>query len=180
MSKQTKKREINKYRVRIAQLKSNIKLESGTVGAVIDSLSKDVFNMGAAMAKAAADTIYKHLKDTGRSIDYYDLVLTGDLGIYGKEILKEYMLSEYNIKLDKYNDTGVMLYDLETQPVYAGASGPACAPLVTYSYIFNEMKKGKYKRVLLAATGALMSPTMVNHKLTIPGISHAVSLEVIS
>lgn len=160
--------------------KSGIRLESGTIGAVVDSLSKDVFNMGAAMAKAAADTIYKHLKDTGRSIDYYDLVLTGDLGIYGKEILKEYMLSEYDIKLGKYNDTGVMLYDLENQPVYAGASGPACAPLVTYSYIFNKMKKGKYKRVLLAATGALMSPTMVNHKLTIPSVCHAVSLEVIS
>ena len=160
--------------------KSGIRLESGTIGAVVDSLSKDVFNMGAAMAKAAADTIYKHLKDTGRSIDYYDLVLTGDLGIYGKEILKEYMLSEYNIKLGKYNDTGVMLYDLETQPVYAGASGPACAPLVTYSYIFNKMKKGKYKKVLLAATGALMSPTMVNHKLTIPSVCHAVSLEVVS
>ena len=160
--------------------KSGIRLESGTIGAVVDSLSKDVFNMGAAMAKAAADTIYKHLKDTGRSIDYYDLVLTGDLGIYGKEILKEYMLSEYNIKLGKYNDTGVMLYDLENQPVYAGASGPACAPLVTYGYIFNKMKKGKYKRVLLAATGALMSPTMVNHKLTIPSVCHAVSLEVIS
>ena len=160
--------------------KSGIRLESGTIGAVVDSLSKDVFNMGAAMAKAAADTIYKHLKDTGRSIDYYDLVLTGDLGIYGKEILKEYMLSEYDIKLGKYNDTGVMLYDLENQPVYAGASGPACAPLVTYSYIFNKMKKGKYKRVLLAATGALMSPTMVNHKLTIPSVCHAVSLEVVS
>lgn len=160
--------------------KSGIRLESGTIGAVVDSLSKDVFNMGAAMAKAAADTIYKHLKDTGRSIDYYDLVLTGDLGIYGKEILKEYMLSEYDIKLGKYNDTGVMLYDLETQPVYAGASGPACAPLVTYSYIFNKMKKGKYKKVLLAATGALMSPTMVNHKLTIPSVCHAVSLEVVS
>ena len=160
--------------------KSGIRLESGTIGAVVDSLSKDVFNMGAAMAKAAADTIYKHLKDTGRSIDYYDLVLTGDLGIYGKEILKEYMLSEYDIKLGKYNDTGVMLYDLENQPVYAGASGPACAPLVTYSYIFNKMKKGKYKKVLLAATGALMSPTMVNHKLTIPSVCHAVSLEVVS
>ena len=157
-----------------------IRLESGTIGAVIDSGSKDVFNMGAAMAKAAADTIVKHLKDTGRSIDYYDLVLTGDLGIYGKEILKEYMASEYNIKLSKYNDTGVMLYDLENQPVYAGASGPACAPLVTYGYIFNKMKKGKYNKVLLAATGALMSPTMVNHKLTIPSVCHAVSLEVVS
>ena len=163
----------------LLSLNGNIKLESGTIGAVIDSQSKDVFNMGAAMAKAAADTIYKHLKDTGRDIDYYDLVLTGDLGIYGKEILKEYMLSEYNINLEKYNDTGVMLYDLKEQPVYAGASGPACAPLVTYGYIFDLMRQGKYKRVLLAATGALMSPTMVNHKLTIPSISHAVSLEVI-
>lgn len=156
---------------------SGIRLESGTLGAVIDSGVKDVFNMGAVMAKAAADTIVKHLKETGRDIDYYDLVLTGDLGIYGKKILKEYMLSEYNIKLKNYNDTGVMLYDLENQPVYAGASGPACAPLVTYSFIFDKMRKGKYKRVLLAATGALMSPVMVNHKLNIPAICHAVSLE---
>ena len=163
----------------VSKEKSNIRLESGTIGTVIDSLNKDVFNMGAVMAKAAADTIYKHLNDTGRDISYYDLVLTGDLGVYGKEILKEYMFSEYNIKLDKYNDTGVMLYDLKRQPVYAGASGPVCAPLVTYSYIFDEMRKGKYKRILLAATGALMSPTMVNHKLTIPGVCHAVSLEVI-
>lgn len=159
---------------------ASIKIESGTIGRVIDSGVGDVSNMGAVMAIAAADTIVNHLKDTGRSIDYYDLILTGDLGIYGKEILKEYMLTQYNIDLKNYNDTGVMLYDLKSQPVYAGASGPACAPLVTYSLVFDEMKKGKYKKVLLAATGALMSPTMANHKLTIPSISHAVSLEVIS
>ncbi len=163
----------------LSSLKGQIKLESGTLGEVVDSGVKDVFNMGAVMAKAAADTIVKHLKDTNRDIDYYDLILTGDLGIYGKEILKDYMKSEYKIDLNNYNDTGVMLYDLKNQPVYAGASGPACAPLVTYGYIFNEMKKGKYKRVLLAATGALMSPVMVNHKLSIPTICHAVSLEVI-
>lgn len=157
-----------------------IKLESGTIGNSVDSSLKDVFNMGGVMAKAAGDTIYKHLKDTGRSIDYYDLVLTGDLGIYGKKILKDYLFEQYNIDLKNYNDTGVMLYDLEKQPVYAGASGPVCAPLVTYGYIFDEMKKGKYKKVLLAATGALMNPTMVNQKLSIPAISHAVSLEVIS
>lgn len=159
---------------------ASIKIESGTIGRVIDSGVGDVSNMGAVMAIAAADTIVNHLKDTGRSIDYYDLILTGDLGIYGKEILKEYMLTQYNIDLKNYNDTGVMLYDLKSQPVYAGASGPACAPLVTYSLVFDEMRKGKYKKVLLAATGALMSPTMANHKLTIPSISHAVSLEVIS
>lgn len=158
---------------------SLIKIESGTIGRVIDSGVGDVSNMGAVMASAAADTIAGHLKDTGRDISYYDLILTGDLGIYGMEILKEYMLTKYNIDLKNYNDTGVMLYDLKNQPVYAGASGPACAPLVTYSFVFDEMKKGKYKKVLLAATGALMSPTMANHKLTIPSISHAVSLEVI-
>lgn len=158
--------------------KSLIALESGTLGRVVDSGEKNVFNMGAVMAKAAADTIYCHLQDTNRSIDYYDLVLTGDLGVYGKQILKDYMLSKYNIKLKNYNDTGVMLYSLDKQPVYAGASGPACAPLVTYGYIFDKMKKGKINKVLLAATGALMSPTMANHKLTIPAICHAVSLEV--
>lgn len=156
-----------------------VKIESGTVGSVIDSQSKNVFHMGAVMAKAAADTIYHHLKDTNRTIDYYDLVLTGDLGIYGKEILKEYMQAEYNINLQNYNDTGTMLYDLKNQPVYAGASGPACAPLVTYSKIFKEMNEGKYQKVLLVATGALMSPTMANQKLTIPAISHAISFEVI-
>lgn len=157
----------------------DIKIESGTIGKVIDSNIKDVYNMGGVMAKAAADTIYNHLKDTNRTIDYYDLVLTGDLGIYGKKILKEYMKKEYNINLKNYNDTGTMLYDIKKQPVYAGASGPACMPLVVYSYILNLMKQGKYKKVLLAATGALMSPTMANQKLTIPAISHAISLEVI-
>ena len=159
--------------------KKGIKIESGTIGRVVDSKSTNVFHMGAVMAKAAADTINKHLEDTKRNIEYYDLVLTGDLGIYGKEILKEYLKEKYNIKLKNYNDTGTMLYDVESQPVYAGASGPACAPLVTYSYIFNQMKKGKYKKVLLVATGALMNPGMTNQKLTIPAIAHAVSLEVI-
>ena len=164
----------------ISKEKKGIKIDSGTIGKVADSYVLDVSNMGAVMAKAAADTIYRHLKDTGRTVDYYDLILTGDLGIYGKKILKEYLKSEYGINLKNYNDTGTMLYDIKKQPVYAGASGPACAPLVTYTYIFDEMKKGKYKKILLAATGALMSPVMVNHKLTIPAISHAISLEVIS
>ena len=159
--------------------KKGIKIECGTIGRVIDSKITNVFHMGAVMAKAAADTINRHLIETKRAIDYYDLVLTGDLGIYGKEILKEYLKEEYKIKLNNYNDTGTMLYDVESQPVYAGASGPVCAPLVTYGYIFSQMKKGKYKKVLLVATGALMSPTMVNQKLTIPAIAHAVSLEAI-
>ena len=114
-----------------------------------------------------------------RDISYYDLVLSGDLGIYGEKILKEYMKTEYGISLKNYDDTATMIFDVENQPVYAGGSGPACAPLVTYGYIFSKMKKKEYKHVLLVATGALMSTTMVNEKMSIPSIAHAISLEVI-
>ena len=72
-----------------------------------------------------------------------------------------------------------MIFDVDSQPVYAGGSGPACLPLVAYSYVMDKMKKGKLSRVLLVATGALMSPTMINQKLSIPSIAHAISLEVI-
>jgi stage V sporulation protein AD len=159
--------------------KKGIKVESGTVGRVQDLGVNNPFHMGAAMAPAAGDTIYQHLKDTNREVGYYDLILTGDLGVYGKKILVDYMQTEYGIELKNYDDTATMIYDLDKQPVYAGASGPACAPLVTYSYIFRKMRKKEYRRVLLVATGALMSTTMINQKLSIPTIAHAVSLEVI-
>ncbi len=159
--------------------KIGIKIESATVGTVTDLGIKDVYHMGAVMAPACADTIFKHLKETKRDIHYYDLILSGDLGIYGKDILTDYMQIEYGISLNNYNDTATMIYDTKNQPVYAGGSGPACAPLVTYSYIFKKMKKKELKRVLLVATGALMSPTMVNEKLTIPSIAHAISLEAV-
>lgn len=159
--------------------KKGIKIESATIGKAIDSGVTDVYHMGAVMSKAAADTIKNHLKSLKRDINYYDLVLTGDLGVYGKQILKEYMDIEYGIELNNYDDTACMIFDREKQDVYAGGSGVSCAPLVTYSYIFDKMKKGKYKKVLLVATGALMSPTNVNQHKTIPAIAHAVSLEAI-
>ena len=159
--------------------KKGIKVESATIGTVVDLGVKDVYHMGAVMAPAAAKTIYDHLRETKREIGYYDLILTGDLGMYGKDILKDYMLTEYNIELKNYDDCGSMIYDINKQPVYAGASGPACAPLVTYGYIFNKMYKKDIRRVLLVATGALMNTTMVNNKSTIPSIAHAISLEVV-
>mgnify|MGYP005773662449 CR=1 FL=1 len=163
----------------LSKNKKGIKIESATLGTVVDLGVTDVYHMGAVMAPAAAKTIYDHLRETKREIGYYDLILTGDLGMYGKDILKDYMLTEYNIELKNYDDCGSMIYDINKQPVYAGASGPACAPLVTYGYIFNKMYKKEIKRVLLVATGALMNTTMVNNKSTIPSIAHAVSLEVI-
>ena len=159
--------------------KTDIKVESSTIGKIIDSTIKDVNNMGGVMSIAAADTIYTHLQDTKRDADYYDLILTGDLGIYGKKILKQYMKEEYSIFLNNYDDSASMIYDIDNQEVYAGGSGPACLPLVTYTYILNQMKEKKLKKVLLIATGALMNTTMVNQKLSIPSIAHAISLEVI-
>lgn len=159
--------------------KNKIKIDCATIGSVVDYGIKDANNVGAAMAPSAAKTIYEHLNDTKRTIDYYDIVLTGDLGIYGKEILKDLMEIEYGINLKKYNDCGIMLYDLKTQDVKAGASGPTSSAITTFSYVINEMKKGKYKKVLLVATGALFSQTSVAQKLTIPSISHAISLEVV-
>ena len=163
----------------LSNKKSMIKIESGTIGIVEDLGIKDVYNMGAVMTPAAASTIYRHLSDLKRDANYYDLILTGDLGIYGKKMLVEYMKTEYNIDLNNYDDSASMIFDIDKQSVYAGGSGPACLPLVTYSYIIDLMKKGKLKKVLLVATGALMSPTMVNEKQTIPSIAHAISLEVV-
>lgn len=158
--------------------KTSIKVESATIGITTDLGITDAMHMGAVMAPSAALTIYNHLSDLKRNINYYDLVLTGDLGIYGKKILKEYMLKEYNIKLNNYDDTACMIYDLEKQKVFAGGSGPACLPLVFNSYIYPKMLNKEINRVLLVATGALLSTSMVNQKLSIPSISHAISLEV--
>lgn len=159
--------------------KNGIKIESSTIGKVVDLGVTDVYNMGAVMTPACADTLYTHLKETKRDISYYDLILSGDLGRYGKDIMKDYMKEEYNIELNNYDDSACMIFDINKQDVYAGGSGPACLPLVTYGYIFDKMKKKEFKKVLLLATGALMSTTMVNEKETIPAICHAISLEVI-
>ena len=159
----------------LSKEKSNLKLESSTIGTPIDSKIKDVNNMGAIMAKSACDTLYKHLKDLNRNSDYYDLIITGDLGIYGSKIFKEYLKKEYNIKINNYIDAGANLYKKE-QNLYAGSSGPTTLPLYFFTNILNNKK---YKKILLLATGSLHSPTMVNQKNTLLSICHAISLEVI-
>ena len=155
---------------------SNIKIESATIGTIVDLDIKDVNHLGAVMAPAAADTINRHLEDLDRSSDYYDLILTGDLGCIGSKIMLDYMDKTYHKVLKNHKDAGCMLY-LDSQETYAGGSGPACLPIVLYNMI---LPKNKYKKILIVATGALHSPAMVNQKLSIPGIAHAVSLEVLS
>lgn len=161
--------------------KTEIRVESSTIGRVIDMEQDDPNNMGAVMAGAAIDTIYRHLKDLKREPSYYDLIVTGDLGIYGKEILIEYMKKDYNLDLSKnYNDCGIMLYDLESQKdVQAGGSGPVCSALVMYGDIIPKMKNKELKKVLYVATGALFNPNTVFQKNNILSIAHAVSLEVV-
>lgn len=161
--------------------KSSVKVDCATLGKVVDYGQNDPNDMGRVMAPAVIETLLTHFKDTGRSVDDYDLILTGDLGIYGKNILMEYMQKYHDIDLSKkYNDCGVMLYDLEKQEeVNAGGSGPVCSALVNYSYVFDQLKKKKLKRVLLIATGALFSPTMVYQKENIYSIAHAISLEAV-
>lgn len=160
--------------------KSNIKVESATLGRIVDYEQNDPNDMGRVMAPAAIDTLKKHLDDLGRNVDYYDLILTGDLGRYGKDILKDYMAVNYDMELTNYDDCGAMLYDYASQEeVLAGGSGPVCSALVNFGYVFNQMKKKKIKRVLLIATGALFSPTLLYQKENINSIAHAISLEAV-
>lgn len=163
----------------LSNKKSKIKITSGTIGKVCDANIKDVNNMGGIMAISAIDTIIRHLSDLKIEANYYDLILTGDLGKYGKEIVIDYFNS-LGIDLTKnYNDCGCILFDLENQPVFAGGSGPVCSALVIFSYIIKQMKEGKLKKVLYVPTGAIFSPTMFYQRDTIPSIAHAISLEVV-
>lgn len=160
--------------------KSDIRVDCATLGKIVDYNQNNPNDMGKTMAPAAINTLLEHFKDTGRTPEYYDLILTGDLGIYGKEIVKDYLKELYNMNLANYDDCGVLLYDLKRQKeVRAGGSGPACSALVTYSYVYDLLKSKKIKRVLLLATGALFSPILIYQKENINSICHAISLEVV-
>ncbi len=129
-------------------------------------------------APAASDTMYQHFQDTGRAPSYYDLILTGDLGYIGKDIVIDLMNTRgYNIK-NNYNDCGVLIFDKEKQDTHAGGSGCGCCATTFCGYVYNQIQAKKVKRILLIATGALMSPTTAQQQESIPGIAHAVSIEV--
>ena len=153
----------------------NIKIESATIGRVIDMNFGDTNNMGACMAPSAAETIYEHLKSTGRSPDYYDVILTGDLGKCGVSIAQEYLKKKYNLMITNIEDSGVLLFNAKNNSKISGGSGPICLPLI----LFSKISKIKYRKILIVATGSLHSALSSNLKLSVPSISHAVSLEVI-
>lgn len=149
-----------------------------TPGKIVDRGIKDANNMGSAMAPAAVSTIITHLKDTGRKPSYYDAIITGDLGHIGKSIVLDLCKAEGYQLSSLYNDCGVLMFDKEKQDTHAGGSGCACCGTVFSGYFFNQLKQKKIKKMLLVATGALMNSTSSQQGESIPGIAHAVSIEL--
>ncbi len=133
---------------------------------------------GAAMAPAFANTLISHFEDTGRSPNYYDLIISGDLGYIGKDIAIDILASQgYDIK-SNYNDCGVMIFDQSTQDTHSGGSGCACCATVFSGYLFKQLQEKKLHKILLIATGALMNSTSSQQGESIPGIAHAISIEL--
>lgn len=153
------------------------KLEHCTIGKVVDMGITDINNMGAAMAPAACETIKAFLTDTHTSPTDYDLILTGDLGKIGSELLVE-LLDKENIDIaGQHNDCGMMIYNSEEQDTHAGGSGCGCCGSVLCSIILEKMCQKSLKNVLVIATGALMSPTSNQQGESTPGIAHLVHLK---
>lgn len=148
------------------------------IGTVTDLGIKDANNMGAAMAPAAARTVSQMLDDTDTCPDDYDMILTGDLGYTGTELLHQLLRKDYNKNIkSKHNDCGLMIYNLKEQDVNSGGSGCGCSASVLCSYVLERLRTRKLKRVMFVATGALMSPTSSKQGRSIPGIAHGVLLE---
>ena len=155
---------------------ASIRLVCATIGKVVDYGTNDLNNMGAAMAPAAMSTMEAFFKDTGTRPNDYDLILTGDLGKLGSDILRDLMRERGFVLGKNYIDCGCLMYD-STQKCYQGGSGCGCSASVLNSYVFDSMEKNKYSRVALFATGALMSSQSCYQGETIPCICHGVVFE---
>ena len=147
-----------------------------TPGRVVDKGVTDTNNMGAAMAPAAYDTIRAHLQDTGREPGFYDLIITGDLGQLGGELLRELFQQDGVDLSPRYADCGLMIFDLERQDVHCGGSGCGCSAAVLTGNLLPGMRAGRWNNILFCPTGALHSPTTACQGESIPGICHAIAL----
>ncbi len=157
--------------------KSAPRIEKVIIGKVRDLGITDQNNMGAAMAPAAAMTIASFLSDTKTTPEDYDMILTGDLGTTGSELLIQLLKKESNIDISKvHNDCGKMIFDIEKQDMHSGGSGCGCSASVVCSYILQKLSKRELNKVLFVGTGALLSPTSSLQKESVPGIAHGVLL----
>lgn len=162
-----------------SSLNPDIRITSATIGKIVDLNVTDPFNMGAAMAPAACDTLLTHLKERGVAPDYYDLIITGDLGWVGSSLLID-LLNNAGVYIPHANltDCGKLIFAHEEKNL-AGGSGCGCMAVTAFGHIYRRILRGELSRVLLIATGALLSPLTCQQKNSIPGIAHAVSWEVL-
>jgi stage V sporulation protein AD len=149
-------------------------LTQGTIGKVVDLGISDLNNMGAAMAPAAADTILAHFQDTGTNPDSYDLIVTGDLGSVGHDLLVQLLKRRGCNPGDKLQDCGLLIYDIERQDMHAGGSGCGCSAVVFTGYFLQKLREKQYQNLLFVATGALMSPISCQQGESIQAIAHAI------
>jgi stage V sporulation protein AD len=154
-----------------------ISIKGITTGKIVDYGLKDSMNMGAAMAPAAFETIKQNMEDFGVKPDYYDKIITGDLGYVGKNILID-MLNEkgYDIS-NNHMDCGIEIFDKDSQDTHAGGSGCGCSAVTFTGYVLKQLREGTWKRVLFVPTGALLSQVSFNEGNSVPGIAHAVIVE---
>lgn len=150
-----------------------------TTGKIVDAGISDANNMGGAMAPAAADTIFAHFKDTGKSPKDYDLILTGDLGRVGKAIAKDLLGDDGFDMTQNYNDCGCMVFDINKQDMHGGGSGCGCGAITLCGYIMDLFRSGELKKLLFVGTGALLSPTSSMQGESIPSVAHAVAIEMV-
>ena len=153
------------------------KIKSVTIGKVIDYGVKDAANMGAAMAPAAYDTIFNHLKDMNRTPDYYDMIITGDLGKYGLDLLKHFAEEDGLQTNDIFDDCGARIYTKD-QNCVQGGSGAGCSAIVYSAYLHKELLAKKIRKILLVPTGALLSRLSTMQGESIPAIAHAIDIEI--
>ncbi len=154
-----------------------VKITGITPGKMMDYGVKDSFNMGAAMAPAAADTIYQHFQDMNRKPEDYDLIVTGDLGVIGRELVID-LLKQKNYDISKqYFDCGIAIFDDRTQDTHSGGSGCGCSAVTLAGYLLPKLESGELRRILFLPTGALLSTVSFNEGQSIPGICHGVVLE---
>ena len=155
-----------------------VKIQGITTGKIVDYGVKDTMNMGACMAPAAASVVAAHFKDFGTDPSEYDQIITGDLGMVGKDILIDILRSEGYDIADRYIDCGIEIYGRDAQ-AQAGGSGCGCSAVMLAGYVLKQLEIGEWKRVLFVPTGALLSVVSFNEGNSIPGIAHAVRLETL-
>lgn len=156
---------------------TNIFVTEALAGIVCDRGIKDAANMGAAMSTAAADTILRYFQTSGHDFRDYDRILTGDLGIEGHSIVSDMLEQKLPGISSRYDDCGVMIYDIENQDVGCGGSGCGCSALVTCGYLAKQLNDGNMKKCLLSGTGAMMSPQSLLQGQSIPAIAHLIGFE---